>query len=32
MRLKIKQSRDRPLKQILVIDDFTLEIREEWHS
>ena len=32
MRLKVKQPRDRPLKQILVIDDFTFEIREEWHS
>ena len=31
MRLKIKQPRDRPLKQILVIDDLTFEIREERH-
>jgi hypothetical protein len=32
MRLKVKQHRDRLLKQILVIDAFTFEIREEWHS
>jgi hypothetical protein len=30
--LKVKQHRDRLLKQILVIDDFTFEIREEWQS
>ena len=32
MRLKIKRPRDRPSKQILVIDDLTFEIREEWQS